>query len=508
MKKFVWLLVVLSFSYVSNAQENTGIHFEQDLNWLQIFEKAKAEHKYIFVDCFATWCGPCKQMDKEVYTQKEVGDYYNEHFISVKLQMDRTGHDAPFEKEWYPIAESIEQDYSINSFPTFLFFASDGNPVHKVVATKTVEGFIELGKDALDSNRQYYHIVKNFKPGLLDTTELKSLAGIFSYSDKMLTGKMAADYLNRIPKDQLDLKAAQDLMSDFQDNLAVHTIAIDFIRGFDKGEFGKETNLKFIEQFKKDSLIRVIAKKYIEQLTNRESYTNNTLIDFIYKFTDTVTDKGFKIFYQHEDQLNAVMHDNQYAQLVVTDLIKKEVFSPVFNQAKQTGIEPDFEKLAVIICKKYNKEYSERVVLFSKFSWYKFLVIDQKMQRYYPELIGCRIAEIKKLGQDTNTTKGGLRFINNVSYGEIFLHSNDKEQLSIAIGWMKRIVARHSEYNTFDTYACLLYKIGRLDEALKWEEKALMAATDSKNDEGIVHATTTKEKMEKGDQIWLEKEYQ
>ena len=57
---------VASSSDMQPSQQYKGIHFEQGLSWKDILAKAKAEHKYIFVDCYATWCGPCKYMDKNV----------------------------------------------------------------------------------------------------------------------------------------------------------------------------------------------------------------------------------------------------------------------------------------------------------------------------------------------------------------------------------------------------------------------------------------------------------
>ncbi len=47
-------------SDIQSKDSSKVIHFENGLSWEQIKEKAKAEHKYIFVDCYATWCGPCK----------------------------------------------------------------------------------------------------------------------------------------------------------------------------------------------------------------------------------------------------------------------------------------------------------------------------------------------------------------------------------------------------------------------------------------------------------------
>ncbi len=66
--------------------EIPGIKFQSGLNWEQVKEKARNENRYIFIDCYATWCGPCKKMDKEVYTSENVGNIFNKNFISIKLQ--------------------------------------------------------------------------------------------------------------------------------------------------------------------------------------------------------------------------------------------------------------------------------------------------------------------------------------------------------------------------------------------------------------------------------------
>src|ERR1700754_2014916 len=89
--------LLLSFPPLANAQSDIplvsttkpeGINFVRGLSWEQIKEKAKAENKYIFLDCYTTWCGYCKQMDQRVYPELHVGYEYNEHFISAKVQMD------------------------------------------------------------------------------------------------------------------------------------------------------------------------------------------------------------------------------------------------------------------------------------------------------------------------------------------------------------------------------------------------------------------------------------
>src|ERR1700722_17146958 len=101
MKKTGVLMALFFILYCARAQE-TKIKFVQGLTWDQINEKAKKEHKCIFVDCYATWCGPCKDMDKNVFTDNKVGETFNDKFICVKVQMDKTPNDDKQTKEnWY-----------------------------------------------------------------------------------------------------------------------------------------------------------------------------------------------------------------------------------------------------------------------------------------------------------------------------------------------------------------------------------------------------------------------
>ena len=68
-------LIILFFPLIIYAQSDSlykGIRFEKGLSWQQMLDKAKVEGKYVFVDCYATWCLPCKWMDKNIYTSEKV----------------------------------------------------------------------------------------------------------------------------------------------------------------------------------------------------------------------------------------------------------------------------------------------------------------------------------------------------------------------------------------------------------------------------------------------------
>ena len=151
MKLYSLLLVCAFLSLNAYAQTTSAIKFENNLTWSQIRQKAKAENKFIFLDAYTTWCGPCKQMSREVFPMKEVGDFFNKHFISVAIQFDVSDKDDENTKKWRNDAEQIKSLYRIAAYPTYLFLAADGELRHTIVgAILNPEEFIAKASEALD----------------------------------------------------------------------------------------------------------------------------------------------------------------------------------------------------------------------------------------------------------------------------------------------------------------------------------------------------------------------
>ncbi|MDQ2721558.1 MAG: thioredoxin domain-containing protein [Bacteroidota bacterium] len=76
------VIITIAFTValqLTQAQEK-GIKFEHGITWSQVLAKAKTENKYIFVDCYTTWCGPCKQMDATVFPVEDVGNFFNKFY--------------------------------------------------------------------------------------------------------------------------------------------------------------------------------------------------------------------------------------------------------------------------------------------------------------------------------------------------------------------------------------------------------------------------------------------
>ena len=169
-------LVLLFVATTLKAQDShQGISFETG-TWSQIVSKAKKENKLIMLDAYASWCGPCKWMAKNIFPMKEVGDFYNKTFINAKIDMEKG--------EGVKLAEK----YGIIAYPTFFFIDGSGKVVHQVCGGKQADEFIQSGKDALNVE-----------------TRLSTLAQQFDNSPK--DSKLALIYFNAAENACVDVEA-------------------------------------------------------------------------------------------------------------------------------------------------------------------------------------------------------------------------------------------------------------------------------------------------------------
>jgi len=183
MKTLKLLLLLILMSASVYAQSSEGIEFNNQLSWSQIKEKAKKENKYIFLDVYTTWCVPCKVMTKNIFPLKEVGDFFNKNFINVAAQFDKTNKDDAYTKSWYKDIEEIHSQYKVDSYPTYLFFSSEGNLIHFIKGgTATGAEFVKKAEEALNPETQYLQLKAQFDSKQTDTNYLYNLITAADYS--------------------------------------------------------------------------------------------------------------------------------------------------------------------------------------------------------------------------------------------------------------------------------------------------------------------------------------
>ncbi|MCB0598592.1 MAG: thioredoxin family protein [Lewinellaceae bacterium] len=138
------ILIALMVLFISPGF-GQGIEFFHG-SWEEALQEAKQQEKIIFIDAYATWCGPCKRMAREVFPNDKVGEFFNRHFINMKLDME-AGEGLTFRKT-----------YPVSAFPTLFFINGDGEVVDKVRGAQNVEGFLQLGEKVLglsDNSAEY-----------------------------------------------------------------------------------------------------------------------------------------------------------------------------------------------------------------------------------------------------------------------------------------------------------------------------------------------------------------
>jgi len=122
--------------YGKAALAKTAIQFRAG-TWSEILEMARKENKPIFMDCYTVWCGPCKQMAAQVFTNPEVAEYFNKTFINVKFDMEK--------------GEGIElkNKYGVSAYPTFLYIDPKGNVLNRLVGSMPAAEFIAKSKEGM-----------------------------------------------------------------------------------------------------------------------------------------------------------------------------------------------------------------------------------------------------------------------------------------------------------------------------------------------------------------------
>ena len=122
---------------VTELSDYHGIRFETG-SLLETLAKARQENKAVFVDCYTSWCGPCKMMSTQVFPDKQAGDFFNPRFISIKIDMEKEE------------GKELAQKWKINAFPTYLILNPQGEVVYTSRGYIPVEELIRRMNEGLE----------------------------------------------------------------------------------------------------------------------------------------------------------------------------------------------------------------------------------------------------------------------------------------------------------------------------------------------------------------------
>ena len=92
---------------------------------------AEQEDKLVFIDGYATWCIPCKVMEEEVFVMPEVSAFFNEHFINVKVDLEKG------------IGPILSARYQADVLPAYFFITYDETLIYSFAGQQKIADLMQ-----------------------------------------------------------------------------------------------------------------------------------------------------------------------------------------------------------------------------------------------------------------------------------------------------------------------------------------------------------------------------
>lgn len=401
----LWFYSTTAIGQVENIQ---GIKWTQDESWFQILDRARRENKIIFLDCYTTWCAPCKIMDKTVYNDREVGSFMNKNFVNVKVQFDKTDKDETSVKLLYLIADTILIKYRLQGYPSFLFFDTTGRLFYKKVGFQDASNFLKLAKTVLEPDkRTIFNKVEDYKIGEFDYETLPIL--IEAVRELM---------------DEKDLEAR--MARDYYENFLQKTDIVSIL-------LTKE-NVDFVS-------------KHLHLLSSQH--------------------KLFKIIFTNRDKVDSIAEIAGICGKMINYIItKEEIYDKVYSGGKIKSANINWSAINNSIIKKYGMSYANILVppvqlsyYYQLNKWSEYIRLIEKVSKLFPPKANssCFAAAVGSIIPQDDWALNWIAW-------NLFLKSNDKSALIKALQWIDSSLQLTSSlwYECYDTKANLTYKLNKL----------------------------------------------
>lgn len=174
--KHIPVLFIFGFSTYGTSQE---------INWLTMNEalaKQKENPKKIMIDMYTTWCGPCRLLDNNTFSNKKLSEYVNANFYAVKFnaegdevvnfkdqELTNPNYD-PNKAKRRNSQHQLAQYFGVTAYPTILFLSENADFLAPIPGYKTpqqLELFLRLfGEDrykTINSQESFDQYSKEFK---------------------------------------------------------------------------------------------------------------------------------------------------------------------------------------------------------------------------------------------------------------------------------------------------------------------------------------------------------
>jgi thioredoxin-related protein len=114
------------------------------LNYEDGLKKGKLENKNIFIDFYTNWCGWCKKLDKDVYSDSAVKAVLARHFVTVKTNAESGRRFKLDDGKEYTDASLAAQEFGVRGYPALWFLTPQGEKLTYIPGYVPKEKFVNI----------------------------------------------------------------------------------------------------------------------------------------------------------------------------------------------------------------------------------------------------------------------------------------------------------------------------------------------------------------------------
>ncbi|GAB3050416.1 thioredoxin family protein [Spirosoma pulveris] len=429
-----------------------GINFESG-DWQSVLAKAKQENKLIFLDLFTTWCGPCKWMDQNVYSDAKVGKKYNAAFVNYKTDAQK--------------GEGIElaQKFNVQAYPSYFFVNADEDVVFVAIGGRPVEEFIALADEALStrSEKPLAAYQAEYELGNRDGAFIKAYLKRLKQMEQPYTD-VINDYLACLPAEQREADETLKLLLDYPKVMVLNSRAHELYQA-------NQARVHELMDSMQENQAPPIAIAVMQTLRQARQQ------------------KDADLFEQAATLL--IEHSGRQDDIRSKEVNQQQAFSLRMDFYRHVGSAPKLIEVA--------SKYLDSTPMTLSLAG-----IQQRDQELYEEMMGPFLRgerdsskvesfeDMKAYYQSAYSSALAMQL--NQGAWAFYELVDEPELLEKALNWAKRSLNIQTHAANLDTYAHLLYKLGRRQEAIEWQTKAVEAERDTDQS----NSKETLEKMKAG----------
>ncbi len=476
-KHYCWIIVSFLFLFFSlgvQSQNIVPIQFTEG-DWEEVKALAQEEGKMIFVEVTSVYCPPCRWMEKNVFTQEEVGLLFNKYFVNYKVTLEEEVHEKLLEK------------WNINSAPALLFFTENGHIVNqKNSLTKTKE-LLEIANKTLDLYKDiyvYYRLEEHYeKLGTQETTPTEKEDEIVA-TDAATAGKGKGKGSENENTENIGANAEGDIENTLpisEENIAAlkkANLGNGILRLFDLEEKYKAGNLKphylreyayYLKQFHLP--FNIIVDEYLK--TQKQKIASETNRQFVYDFTLNLENDAIDYFVNNIGFYKKAQEGKKVHQKVRRAVLNS-IMTAIENRDKKL-----FEKALWVI---ENADLSDG----KTFAFHIKTLYYQGIGNWknYTKIVSSHI--------EKNTIEDP-RFLSECAR-KFYKYTNKKSMLKKALKWAEKSLSIEDEYYNNYTYAGLLFRLGKKSKALAAIQHTIDIGQRRKED--VSEAVTLQERIQ------------